>query len=110
EFDPASSRITRIITDTASGSLELPFEDHSEGMKGQVSLLVRLTLARVIAQQTGAGHVVILDDPLTETSPDRRPEMFRVLQQAAEDLQILFVTCHDDVLMTLPGQPHLLEI
>jgi uncharacterized protein YhaN len=110
EFDPETSRITRIITDSDSGPIELPFDDHSEGMKGQVSLLVRLTLARVIAQQTGGRHVVILDDPLTETSPDRRPEMFRVLQQAAQDLQILFVTCHDDVLATLPGQSHILEL
>jgi len=29
--------------------------------------------------------------------------MFRILQQAAEHLQILLVTCHEDVVAALPG-------
>jgi DNA repair exonuclease SbcCD ATPase subunit len=103
EIDADTSRITRIITDHGTYRDELPFEEHSEGLKGQVGLLVRLTLARLTAEQNGGQHFVILDDPLTETSPFRRPEMFRILQQAADDLQILLITCHNDVVATLPG-------
>jgi DNA repair exonuclease SbcCD ATPase subunit len=109
-FDPETSRITNVVTETGSGPQELPFDALSEGCKGQVAVLIRLTLSRLIAQQTGSRQFVVLDDPLTETSPDRRPEMFRILHQAAQDLQILFVTCHDDVLATLPGQPHVLAM
>jgi hypothetical protein len=110
EFDPQTSRITNVVTGAGTRSIPLPFAELSEGTKGQISLLVRLTLAREIARQNGGRYFVILDDPLTETSPDRRPEMFRVLQQAARDVQILFVTCHADVLATLPGQPNVLEL
>jgi uncharacterized protein YhaN len=52
---------------------------------------------------------VVLDDPLTDTSPNRRPEMFRVLSQAAKEMQILFVTCHADALATLPGQANIID-
>ncbi|HWC90739.1 MAG TPA: AAA family ATPase [Pirellulales bacterium] len=103
EIDADTSRITRIITDRGGYRDELPFEEHSEGLKGQVGLLVRLTLARLTAEQNGGQHFVVLDDPLTETSPFRRPEMFRILQQAAEHLQILLVTCHEDAVALLPG-------
>jgi uncharacterized protein YhaN len=97
-------RIASIITERGGRKEELPFDELSEGAKEQVAFLVRLTLARLLANREGERHFVILDDPLTETSPKRRPEMFRILSQAAEDLQILFVTCHDDVLTTLPGE------
>jgi uncharacterized protein YhaN len=109
-FDPEGQRITKVVTDYGTHRDELPFEELSEGTKGEISLLVRLTLAREIARRNNGRNFVILDDPLTETSPDRRPEMFRVLQQAAQDLQIVFVTCHADVLATLPGQPHVVEL
>ena len=103
EIDADTSRITRIITERGGYRDDLPFEEHSEGLKGQVGLLVRLTLARLTAEQNGGQHFVVLDDPLTETSPFRRPEMFRILQQAAEHLQILLVTCHEDAVAMLPG-------
>jgi chromosome segregation ATPase len=104
EIDPATSRITKIITDRGTHRDELPFSEHSEGMKEQLALILRLTLARLAAEQRGMPQFVILDDPLTETSAVRRPEMFRILRHAADNLQILFVTCHDDAASTLPGR------
>jgi DNA repair exonuclease SbcCD ATPase subunit len=103
-FDHETGRITHVVTERSSIREELPFAEHSEGFREQIALLIRLTLARLVAQRNGS-YFVILDDPLTETSPDRRPEMFRILRQAAEDLQIVLVTCHTDALDTLP-QPY----
>lgn len=108
-IDEADGRIATVITYRDGKPIELPFEELSSGLKGQLALLVRLTLAAAMARQKGSRDFVILDDPLTDTSPMRRPEMFNILRQASEDLQILFVTCHEDVAATLPGTVNVLR-
>jgi uncharacterized protein YhaN len=109
-LDEDGGRIAKIITMKGGSEEEIPFSEASSGLKGQIAFLLRLSLARSIAQQKRTRSFVILDDPLTETSPQRRPEMLRVLNQASEDLQILFVTCHDDVFARVPGQAHRVQL
>ena len=38
---------------------------------------------------------LILDDPLTQSDTNRRDGLWRVLRQASQFLQIVFVTCHE---------------
>jgi DNA repair exonuclease SbcCD ATPase subunit len=108
-IDDATGKMTEVTTRRVGQSEILPFTELSEGTKEQIAFLVRLTLARVLAEQSKQRPFVVLDDPLTDTSPNRRPEMFRVLSQAAKDMQILFVTCHADSLATLPGQANIID-
>ncbi|MCL6502102.1 MAG: hypothetical protein K6T86_05410 [Pirellulales bacterium] len=109
-YDPNTSRITHLRTEHNGQQYELPFEEHSDGLKDQVALVLRLVLAQDLARQLGSPQFVILDDPLVHASVGRRKQLFRILQQAAQHLQILFVTCHDDQLALLPPTAHVIEV
>lgn len=56
-------------------------------------LLVRLALARLLGRE-GDPQCVILDDPLVNTDRSRQRAALRILEQAAQDTQILVFTCH----------------
>lgn len=110
-FDDQRGQITHLISGQSGREIELPFEEHSAGLKGQLGFLLRLELAKLLAEQSGQSHFVILDDPLTETSPVRRQQMFRVLQQASDHLQIMLVTCHRDALPpSSAGQAAIIDV
>ena len=101
EFDENGGRITGIRTtsmdDSENGSTHvLPFGSHSGGMQEQTALVLRLILARLAAQKLPSQRLpIVLDDPLTQTDTIRRQGLWRVLREASEHLQILFVTCHE---------------
>ena len=96
QFDGAGTRIESVATATANGTIELPFGEHSEGMKEQVAFALRLILAQRIAGHLPSGRLpVILDDPFTQSDSSRRVGLGEVLREAGADLQIVFVTCHD---------------
>lgn len=109
-FDPDEGRITHLISQRGGREIYLPFAEHSAGLKDQLAFLLRLILAQDLARHYGTRQFIALDDPLVHSSPTRRPELFRILQQAAENLQILFVTCHEDELALLPPSAHLIEV
>lgn len=109
-FNPQEGRITHLISQRSGREIRLPFAEHSAGLKDQLAFLLRLILARDLARHHGTRQFIALDDPLVHSSPARRPELFRILQQAAENLQILFVTCHEDELATLPSSAHVIEV
>ena len=96
QFDGAGTRIESVATATGNGTIELPFGEHSEGMKEQVAFALRLILAQRIAGHLPSGKLpVILDDPFTQSDSSRRVGLGEVLREAGESLQIIFVTCHD---------------
>ena len=104
-------RIEKVLTRRGSNTEELPYTELSDGCKEQLAFVVRLVLAQVMADHSAEGaRFVILDDPLTQTDRHRRPEMYRVLAQAAQQMQILFITCHQDTLGALPAQAHYIEM
>ncbi len=109
-FDPDEGRITHLVSQRSGREIHLPFSEHSAGLKDQLAFLLRLILAQDLARHHGTRQFIALDDPLVHSSPLRRPELFRILQQAAENLQILFVTCHEDELALLPSSAHVIEI
>ncbi|HEX9996939.1 MAG TPA: AAA family ATPase [Abditibacterium sp.] len=95
-FDEAGSRIESVLTTEGEATISLPFAEHSEGLKEQVAFALRLLLAtRVAAHLPSKRLPVVLDDPFTQSDAARRGGLGEVLSDAAQSLQILFVTCHD---------------
>ena len=77
----------------AARDLQATVEDLSFGTQEQLMLLVRLALARLLGRE-GDPQCVILDDPLVNTDRSRQRAALRILEQAAQDTQILVFTCH----------------
>jgi hypothetical protein len=98
-FDEAGSRIENVLTKDGDSTISLPFSEHSEGLKEQVAFALRLLLATRVASHLPSKRLpVVLDDPFTQSDASRRGGLGEVLQDAAQTLQLLFVTCH--------GAPH----
>ncbi len=96
EFDENGGKIVGIRTGENGSTHILPFDSHSGGMQEQAALVLRLILAKLAAQNLpGQRLPLVLDDPLTQTDTLRREGLWRVLNEASENLQILFVTCHE---------------
>jgi DNA repair exonuclease SbcCD ATPase subunit len=96
EFDEGTGRLTGVLTEENGSTQALPFASHSSGMQEQTALALRLIIAQACARKLPSGKLpLVLDDPLTQTDAARREGLWRVLQQAAQHLQILFVTCHE---------------
>lgn len=74
----------------------------SGGTREQISLLVRLAFARLLAK-SGRHAPVILDDALVYTDDDRMGAMFDALTLQAADLQILVLSCRNRALRDLGG-------
>jgi uncharacterized protein YhaN len=97
EFDENGSKIEAIRTREGEATISLPYSEHSEGMKEQTAFALRLLLASRVAHHLPSGRLpVILDDPFTQSDATRRQGLGTVLTEAANSLQILFVTCHQD--------------
>ncbi|MBW3638065.1 MAG: hypothetical protein KY445_16595, partial [Armatimonadetes bacterium] len=95
-FDEAGSRIENVLTRDGDSTISLPFGEHSEGLKEQVAFALRLLLAtRVAAHLPSKRLPVVFDDPFTQSDATRRGGLGEVLTDAAQTLQILFVTCHE---------------
>ena len=78
----------------SNDSFEAGFEDLSGGAREQLSLLVRLGFAELLAQSEP--FPLIFDDALVNTDAQRILRMQRVLYQAAKNTQILLFSCHGE--------------
>jgi len=65
----------------------------SAGAREQLYLLTRLAMARYLAQQDGR-TLFVLDDSLVNTDSTRHTRLLGLLEEAADDLQIVILTCH----------------
>lgn len=72
----------------------LAFDLLSQGAKEQLLLALRLAVASALSD--GERQLLILDDVLVNTDPVRQQRVLDLLQSAAEQLQILVLTCHAD--------------
>ncbi|MEP0507818.1 MAG: hypothetical protein ABJD38_03760, partial [Aurantimonas coralicida] len=70
------------------------FRRLSAGAREQVAVVTRIALAHVL-KKGGHPAAVILDDALVNTDEKRLERMHLVLQKAAEDLQIIVLTCRE---------------
>lgn len=82
-----------IANRTLDGST-VPFDSLSGGTKEQLSLISRLACAMTVAKEGGAP--LVLDDALGYTDPDRLKTMGAVLAKAAQECQIIILTCVPD--------------
>ena len=117
--EASAARILRRIAGPRMGSLKLgesfevaavvpsgldeavSTEELSGGEREQVHLAVRLALADLLA---GNGRqLVVLDDVLTATDAGRFARILTVLDEYAQRLQILILTCHPERYSGLAG-------
>lgn len=69
-------------------------ENASGGEREQIYLATRLALAEVLARSER--QLVVLDDVLTATDSGRLARVLTVLEEAAQHLQIIVLTCHPE--------------
>ncbi len=69
-------------------------ENASGGEREQIYLATRLALAEVLARRER--QLVVLDDVLTATDSGRLARVLTVLEEAAQRLQIVVLTCHPE--------------
>lgn len=109
-FSDDGAKLLRVRTREGDALIELPFSEHSEGMKEQVAFALRLLLAqKVAARLPGKRAPVVLDDPFTQSDSSRRAGLGEVLSEALQSLQIVFVTCHPSPLL-VGGEVNLIKL
>ncbi|MCK4305784.1 MAG: hypothetical protein KAY24_16220 [Candidatus Eisenbacteria sp.] len=89
----------QILPDVTETSVSI--ENLSGGEKEQIYLAVRLALAEVLAGEER--QLVVLDDVLLATDPGRLARIMTVLEEAAQHLQVLIMTCHPERYRGLEG-------
>ena len=92
-FEVALDEDLRVVSRTWKG-VTVPFESLSSGAKEQISLIMRLACAMIVAAD--GGMPLVLDDALGNTDPARLRLMGAVLNRAAQECQILVFTCTPD--------------
>jgi len=83
---------SHVVPGTASS--EVTIENLSGGETEQLYLATRLALAAVLAEEER--QLVVFDDVLTATDTGRLARIQSVLQEEAQRLQILILTCHPE--------------
>jgi energy-coupling factor transporter ATP-binding protein EcfA2 len=97
----------RVTGITRDGSGLQDFERLSDGTQEQVAVLARLAFAEMLNDQ-GKPAMVILDDALAWSDDERIERMFDVLTHASARIQILVLSCREDLFARLGG--HRLEL
>jgi recombinational DNA repair ATPase RecF len=77
-----------------SDGLKVRIELFSRGTREQVALACRLEMARLLAAE--ARPMLLLDDPLAHTDPDRHREALSLFRELAQVAQLIIFTCHAD--------------
>ncbi|WP_209509482.1 AAA family ATPase [Ruegeria sp. HKCCE4150] len=98
EIDAESGTIIRITR----RSVEEDFEVLSGGTREQISLMVRLAFANILAKQ-GRPAPLILDDAIVYTDDDRIEQMFNALTLRSSNLQIIVFSCRQRAFRGLGG-------
>ncbi len=85
----------------AASSQRVGLDNFSGGEQEQLFLVCRLALAEVLARQER--QLVVLDDVLNATDTGRLARVLALLEDAAEHLQIVILTCHPERYRALNG-------
>ena len=80
---------------------EMPVDLLSAGTYDSVTLALRFSLLKHIFNN-GGGYVV-LDDCLVDLDPKRKDQAVRLINDFAEDFQIIFTTCDPETAKMLGG-------
>ncbi|MBN2187644.1 MAG: AAA family ATPase [Dehalococcoidia bacterium] len=93
-FEPA-----HVLPEVLGESVAL--DNVSGGEREQIYLATRLALAEVLAKNER--QLVVLDDVLAATDAGRLARVMTILEEAAQRLQILILTCHPERYRGLGG-------
>ncbi len=78
------------------------FDLLSHGTREQIAILARLAFTDMLLA-SGRPAFLVLDDALTFADPARMERMFDILTDAGRRMQILVLTCRDDIAAGLGG-------
>ncbi len=92
-------RITGVIREAG---YEEPFPLLSMGTQEQIAVLVRLAFAEMLVEQ-GRPATVVLDDALVFSDDTRMERMFDILTVASRRVQILILTCREQLFENVGG-------
>lgn len=93
-------RITAVVREAG---YEEAFNHLSMGTQEQIAVLIRLAFAEMLVEQ-GRPATVILDDALVFSDDCRMQRMFDILNMAARNVQILILTCREQLFEELGGR------
>lgn len=82
---------------------EEAFHHLSMGTQEQIAVLVRLAFAEMLVEQ-GHPATVILDDALVFSDDRRMSRMFDILNMAARKVQVIILTCREQLFEELGGR------
>ncbi|KUJ77884.1 hypothetical protein AVO45_07870 [Ruegeria marisrubri] len=102
DAEPVIDADTGLITRITRRGEEEEFDVLSGGTQEQISLLVRLAFARILARD-GRPAPVILDDAIVYTDDDRIEQMFDALTRQSQDLQVIVFSCRQRAFRALGG-------
>ena len=102
-----------ILADLANGTSKEP-DQLSKGTREQLYLAIRLAYAQHYCRESEPLPLV-MDDVLVDFDDDRAASTIDVLAELSDQIQIIFLTCHEDTIgritARLPGlQPLRLEV
>lgn len=97
--------ITGVVRDDGH---EEAFHHLSMGTQEQIAVLVRLAFAEMLVEQ-GHPATVVLDDALVFSDDRRIASMFDILTMAARKVQIIILTCREQLFEDLGGRPLTLQ-
>ena len=87
-----------------SAGCERKFEALSVGTLEQIALLLRLSIAEAL------DSFIVFDDQLTQSDPVRMVWMRELLERAAEQIQVVVLTCHPEDYTVGDGQRHVVDL
>jgi DNA repair exonuclease SbcCD ATPase subunit len=90
------------------GAVFEPFASLSDGTREQIAIIVRLAFGRLVAER-GQPVPVVLDDSLVFSDDERIERMFDVLMQAADQQQVIVLTCRSRAFQSCGGRPLAIE-
>ena len=103
DAQPTIDPETGLITKIARRDLDEDFDILSWGTQEQISLMVQLAFAQMLAK-AGRPALVILDDAIVHTDDDRIEQMFNALTRQAEGQQIIVFSCRQRTFRFLGGE------
>jgi DNA repair exonuclease SbcCD ATPase subunit len=83
---------------------EEAFDHLSMGTQEQIAVVIRLAFAEMLVEQ-GRPATVILDDALVFSDDRRMSRMFDILNIAAQKVQVIVLTCREQLFEELGGRP-----
>lgn len=93
-------RITGVVREAG---YEEAFHHLSMGTQEQIAVLIRLAFAEMLVEQ-GHPATVVLDDALVFSDDRRMSRMFDILNMAARNVQVIVLTCREQLFEGLGGR------